>query len=100
MQGTRLSPPPSSSPPLCKGERNECQFLLLAIAFVLANVIGCGTKQNIVESPQDSKEPPSQLSSYGLFRGNGSSQEPTPGVVPYDVNTPLFSDYAHKLRFM
>jgi uncharacterized repeat protein (TIGR03806 family) len=45
-------------------------------------------------------EPPEHLSAYGLFRGNGSTQEPADGVLPYDVNTPLFSDYAAKYRFV
>ncbi len=31
---------------------------------------------------------------------NGSSQEPAEGVVPYDLNSALFSDYAAKYRFV
>jgi uncharacterized repeat protein (TIGR03806 family) len=45
-------------------------------------------------------EPPENLSAYALFRGNGSTQQPAEGVVPYDINTPLFSDYATKYRFI
>jgi uncharacterized repeat protein (TIGR03806 family) len=41
-----------------------------------------------------------KLSEYGLFVGNGSSQQPAAGVVPYDLNTPLFSDYTDKFRFV
>src|SRR5207244_1098077 len=37
---------------------------------------------------------------YGLFLGSGQTQEPAPGVIPYDINTPLFSDYATKYRFV
>lgn len=40
------------------------------------------------------------LSSYRFFRGNGSTQQPNDGVLPYDLNTPLFSDYAFKHRFV
>lgn len=40
------------------------------------------------------------LSSYRLFKGNGSTQEPNDGVVPYDLNTQLFADYAVKHRFV
>jgi uncharacterized repeat protein (TIGR03806 family) len=40
------------------------------------------------------------LSSYRFFKGDGSSQEPNDGVLPYDLNTPLFSDYALKHRFV
>ncbi len=40
------------------------------------------------------------LSEYGLFVGNGSTQQPTEGVIPYDLNSPLFTDYADKFRFV
>jgi len=40
------------------------------------------------------------LSSYRLFKGNGATQEPNDGVVPFDLSTQLFSDYAHKRRFV
>ncbi len=40
------------------------------------------------------------LSEYGFFAGNIADQKPTEGVVPYRLNTPLFSDYAEKLRFV
>lgn len=40
------------------------------------------------------------LSSYRFFRGDGSEQMPNDGVLPYDLNTALFSDYATKHRFL
>ena len=43
---------------------------------------------------------PEKLSAYGLFQVDGSTQEPVDGVVPYDLNTPLFSDYTTKRRFI
>jgi len=39
------------------------------------------------------------LSSYRLFR-DGPTQEPNDGLLPFDLNTPLFSDYARKHRFV
>lgn len=39
------------------------------------------------------------LSSYRFFR-DGAAQEPNDGVLPFDLNTPLFSDYAQKHRFV
>ncbi len=45
-------------------------------------------------------EPPQKLSEYGLFVGNGSTQQPADGVIPYDLNSPLFTDYADKFRFV
>jgi uncharacterized repeat protein (TIGR03806 family) len=50
--------------------------------------------------PWESGDPPRRLSAFRLFRGGGASLEPNDGVLPYDVNTPLFSDYAAKHRFV
>lgn len=43
---------------------------------------------------------PQSLAEWGLFEGALADLEPALGVVPYDINTPLFSDYADKLRFV
>lgn len=40
-----------------------------------------------------------KLSTYGFFRSLGE-QVPADGVLPYEVNTPLFSDHAAKDRFV
>ena len=40
-----------------------------------------------------------KLSDYGFFK-DMSSQEPSEEVLPYELITPLFSDYADKLRFI
>jgi uncharacterized repeat protein (TIGR03806 family) len=40
------------------------------------------------------------LSAYGLFVGQARLQRPAEGVIPYDVNSALFSDYSHKHRFI
>lgn len=39
------------------------------------------------------------ISEYNLFLDN-QRQEPNTGLVPYDLTTPLFTDYAHKHRFV
>jgi uncharacterized repeat protein (TIGR03806 family) len=52
------------------------------------------------ELPPVPWEPPERLSAFGLFQGTGATQEPARGGVPYDLNTPLFSDYATKYRFV
>jgi uncharacterized repeat protein (TIGR03806 family) len=39
------------------------------------------------------------LSEYGFF-SDLANQIPNEGVIPYDLNTPLFSDYAYKKRFI
>ena len=43
--------------------------------------------------------PPQYLSQYGFFL-NQKQQIPTPGVLPYNLITSLFSDYADKHRFV
>ncbi len=41
-----------------------------------------------------------KLSAYGFFQGRLSDLKPVDGVIPYDLNTALFSNYAEKLRFV
>jgi uncharacterized repeat protein (TIGR03806 family) len=43
---------------------------------------------------------PKTLSEYKLFEGQLVNHTPTKGVVEYDLNTPLFSDYAAKQRYV
>ena len=43
---------------------------------------------------------PKKLSEYALFHGTGATQKPVDGVVPYDLNTALFSDHTAKYRFV
>ncbi len=42
---------------------------------------------------------PNELSAWDLF-ADIPNQVPAEGVVPYEVTSPLFSDYAEKLRFV
>lgn len=44
--------------------------------------------------------PKMQLSAYGFFQGPLADLKPTRDVFPYEVNAPLFSDYAEKARFI
>ncbi len=43
---------------------------------------------------------PKKLSAWRLFTGNAADLKPNRGVVPYDLNTTLFTDYATKRRFV
>ena len=53
--------------------------------------------------PQDAviggSDMPATLSAFGFFN-DAPGQVPAPGVVPYRLNTPLWSDGADKLRFV
>ena len=44
--------------------------------------------------------PYAKLSDYHFFKGTMKALVPNDRVLPYDVITPLFSDYAHKKRFV
>ena len=44
------------------------------------------------------EEFPERLSSWRLLEQRDGKLEPNTGVTPYDLTSPLFSDYAHKLR--
>lgn len=44
------------------------------------------------------EQDPQKLSDWGLFDVSSGALELSDGVVPYDLNSPLFTDYAHKLR--
>jgi uncharacterized repeat protein (TIGR03806 family) len=40
------------------------------------------------------------LSEYQFFKGELKLLQPNDGIIPYDLNTPLFSSYAEKARFI
>ncbi|KYP14284.1 MAG: hypothetical protein A1D16_02060 [Flavihumibacter sp. CACIAM 22H1] len=50
---------------------------------------------------QETYVPPRQkLSEYGFFEGPLAALQPVAGVVPYELNSALFSNYAQKIRFI
>lgn len=52
-------------------------------------------------SPQfDPSAPPAKLLSEYRFFADGAKQVPNAGVIPYGINSPLFSDYTEKHRFV
>ena len=42
--------------------------------------------------------PPQRLSDWGLIHSDGAALQLSDAAVPYSINTPLFTDYALKLR--
>ena len=91
-----------------------------AIAFVLLGVAACSDDSDPPSAapPLDAAAPDARgdaticqeserlagkcltLSSYGIFNGTGATQEPAPGVFPYEVIAALFADEAGKHRFI
>ena len=67
----------------------------LALAALLT-LAGCQRQQQSVQFIADGK--PERLSEWHVLHSDGKQLELGTGVVAYDLNSPLFSDYAHKLR--
>lgn len=53
-----------------------------------------------LEKPPVASAPKMLLSEYGFFKGDLAALDPAAQVFPYEVNAPLFSDYAEKARFV
>lgn len=66
---------------------------LLCLLVLCVSLAGCDEKPGFIAEGN-----PEKLSEWGMFRLAGGKLTPQTGVVPYDLNTPLFSDYAAKLR--
>ena len=70
--------------------------LLASAAFVLAALASCSRAPAPVSFIADGR--PEHLSDWHVLNVSGGRLAPNAGVLPYDLVTPLFSDYAHKLR--
>ena len=67
--------------------------LLIVIALLFA---ACGKAPPVVVHAADS--PPDRLSEWGVLHSDSIHLEMNERVMPYTLNTPLFTDYALKLR--
>ncbi len=67
--------------------------LVITIAIFLSITWGYKSRESIPTLNE-------KLSDYGFFVGKISDLDPAQQVIPYDLNTPLFTDYAHKARFI
>ncbi|MBL8001602.1 MAG: hypothetical protein JNL05_06535 [Flavobacteriales bacterium] len=83
---------------------------VLLLLLVVAAVVGC--TRDVLEEPSTTEGGPravsfvldsvpyATLSAYNFFTGDLARLEPAAGVLPYEPITPLFSDHAHKKRFI
>jgi uncharacterized repeat protein (TIGR03806 family) len=69
---------------------------LVSITFVTL-LAGCGAVDRGV-SLHAADSPPALLSEWGVLLASKKRLQLNDGVTPYELNTPLFSDYALKLR--
>lgn len=79
--------------------------IVFATSF-LGAIAGCGGEPAKQNPPPPPPPPPpatipyETLSEYHLFDGSLADMQPAPGVVRYEVVSPLWSDGAHKQRFI
>ncbi|MEO6722614.1 MAG: SO2930 family diheme c-type cytochrome [Ferruginibacter sp.] len=66
-------------------------FMIAAVTIIL--VSSAFTHKPVFELKQ-------KLSAYNFFAGPLAELKPADGIVPYELNTALFSNYAEKLRFV
>jgi uncharacterized repeat protein (TIGR03806 family) len=62
----------------------------------------CHRSAGMAEKPKTSR-PPKDLAAWNIFKQGDSGKlihETLPGVVPYELNSSLFSDYTSKYRFV
>jgi uncharacterized repeat protein (TIGR03806 family) len=81
----------------------EVARVLLVLAFAVvcfALVSGCGAKKSREVRLYLDEPFPKKLSAWNLFRETHGGLKPNDRALPYDLNTPLFSDYASKHRFV
>lgn len=69
--------------------------LLFAVAASCLGLVACGPGARVHFFAEGQ---PKSLDEWGVLRIEDGKLRLNQGVVPYDLNTPLFSDYAHKLR--
>lgn len=84
-------------------------LLLLLLPFVI--LVSCAKEELQADLVQETEEgdrlalnvsefPYATLSEYGFFKGPMARQRPVVGVLPYAPINTLFTDYAHKQRFV
>lgn len=77
--------------------RSRTRLIATLAALLAAALLGACQGPPSVQVPSPDAYP-QRLSEWGLLQRRGDALVLGRGVTPYDVNTPLFSDYALKLR--
>lgn len=80
-------------------------YLSLTVLILLIILISCSDKgdEYVAVSPVTvdlTQVPYTKLSDYKFFEGDMKNQIPSLNVLPYEPASSLFSDYAHKKRFV
>jgi hypothetical protein len=81
-------------------------ILRIILLFFVVIIFSCSksNEDEYVELPEVSVNlstiPYAKLSEYHFFNGPIKDQNPNTNLVPYEPASALFSDYAHKKRFI
>lgn len=70
-----------------------------ALAVLAAAPMAAGKGATVQTAALLSDDPPATLQATGLFRDD-AARDPSPGVTPYALNSPLYSDGAVKRRYV
>lgn len=73
-------------------------LLLSAMAIFAGAIVAAQPAKLIADESIISASNPATLSAFGFF--GGTPDRPAGALIPYQLNTPLFSDYADKQRFI
>ncbi|MBK6706381.1 MAG: hypothetical protein IPG54_02440 [Sphingomonadales bacterium] len=74
------------------------RLLITAVAGLALAVSVKGVPAQVDDAAILSADNPALLSSFGFF--NGRAGRPSAALLPYDLRTPLFTDYAEKQRYL
>lgn len=77
---------------------NILQAATLTLALLIP-AIPAWANDGVNDAAIMAKKPPRRLSTFNIFK-NPQAQIPNDRVVPYNLNNPLFTDYAEKYRFI
>lgn len=75
-------------------------FIFFVFATLLAFVFHCHRPAATAVHFEAERIPYPRLSDYAFFAGALKKLQPNARVLPYEPITPLFTDYAHKARFV
>ncbi|AUC83038.1 hypothetical protein [Lacinutrix sp. Bg11-31] len=86
-------------------------FFYLLFFLLTLNILSCSKEESYEPNPEEIIEvspvvfdienvPYQNLSEYNFFNGTIKNLLPVTGVLPYGLNSSLFSDYAKKKRFI
>lgn len=92
MSGRSLQGPRSLQRPRALAGLTALSAVLALAAFLA----GCTPQE--AQPVFHAERNPATLADWQVLQIRAGVLGPTKGVIPYELNTPLFSDYAHKLR--